>query len=115
MPSERALLGGFVAGNAAMRELSHPTRKKCAMKAFLNILFRSMRFEETPRHWIYSVDRDHRGQPCCLYQRKRNRFYDRQILDTMRLNGTAYAGTDPHEIDRRAYTHTAGNMHVRYS
>lgn len=33
----------------------------------------------------------------------------------MRLNGTAYAGTDPHEIDRRAYTHTAGNMHVRYS
>ena len=41
------------------------------------------------------------------------RFYDRQIPDPyLRLIMTAYAGSDPHEIDRRAYTYAAGNKWV---
>ena len=39
----------------------------------------------------------------CTYERKRSRFYGRQTLDDMRLKDIAYAGKDPHEVDRRAY------------
>lgn len=50
------MLSGLVVGNAAMRELSHPKRKKCAVKA-LDILFRSRR---TGR--VISASKIHCGQ-----------------------------------------------------
>ena len=37
--------GDLVVGSAAIRELSHPTRKKCDMKA-LNIVFASKKVDD---------------------------------------------------------------------
>ncbi len=75
--SERDRSGDLVVGSAAIRELSHPTRKKCAMKA-LNIVFGSKKTDDessasSPQHIARSS-----WETCCLYQRKRSRFYDRR-------------------------------------
>ena len=104
---DRDELGGFV-GNATTRENNDPRSKNFSAICFI-ILSGWKQPGGTPTTSGFSINGHHGGRLRCLYQRKRNRFCNSQIVDPMRLKETASAGTHPHKIDRRAYTLTAGN------
>ena len=104
---DRDKLGGFV-GDATTRENSGPSSKRFSAMCFI-ILSGWKQSDGTSTASDFQRQWTPWWQTSLLISKEEKSLHDCQIADPMRLKETAYAGTHPHESDRRAYTLTVGN------